>query len=66
MREPFKFPVGLGEVIQGFDSQAAKMTLGEKRIIIIPPHLAYGEAGAGGVIPPNAYLVFELELLNIK
>ena len=66
MREPFKFPVGLGEVIQGFDSQAAKMTLGEKRIIIIPPHLAYGDASIDGLIPPNSYLVFELELLNIK
>ena len=66
MHKPLEFPVGLGRVIPGFDSQSAKMTLGEKRIIIIPPHLAYGEAGAGGVIPPNAYLVFELELLNIK
>lgn len=66
MHKPLDFPVGTGRVIPGFDSQALKMTLGEKRIIIIPPHLAYGEAGAGGVIPPNAYLVFELELLNIK
>ena len=66
MHKPLDFPVGLGKVIPGFDSQSAKMTLGERRIIIIPPHLAYGEAGAGGVIPPNAYLVFELELLNIK
>jgi len=66
MRKPFDFPVGLGKVIQGFDSQAAKMTLGEKRIIIIPPHLAYGDASIDGLIPPNSYLVFELELLNIK
>ena len=66
MHKPLEFPVGVGRVIPGFDSQSAKMTLGEKRIIIIPPHLAYGEAGAGGVIPSNAYLVFELELLNIK
>ncbi len=66
MHKPLEFPVGVGRVIPGFDSQSSKMTLGEKRIIIIPPHLAYGEAGAGGVIPPNAYLVFELELLNIK
>ncbi|UTC77367.1 peptidylprolyl isomerase [Treponema sp. OMZ 799] len=66
MHKPLDFPVGVGQVIPGFDSQASKMKLGEKRIIIIPPHLAYGEAGAGGVIPPNAYLVFELELLNIK
>ncbi len=66
MHKPLEFPVGVGRVIPGFDSQSVKMTLGEKRIIIIPPHLAYGETGAGGVIPPNAYLVFELELLNIK
>lgn len=66
MHKPLEFPVGTGRVIPGFDSQSAKMGLGEKRIIIIPPSLAYGEAGAGGVIPPNAYLVFELELLKIK
>ncbi|UTC67434.1 MULTISPECIES: peptidylprolyl isomerase [unclassified Treponema] len=66
MHKPLEFPVGTGRVIPGFDSQSAKMSLGEKRIIIIPPSLAYGEAGAGGVIPPNAYLVFELELLKIK
>ncbi len=64
MHEPINFPAGGGKLIPGFDSQAAKMRVGEKRIIIIPPHLAYGSAGAGGVIPPNAYLVFELELLK--
>ncbi len=66
MHEPLQFEAGMGRLIQGFDSQAAKMKVGEKRTIIIPPHLAYGERGAGGVIPPNAVLVFELELLGIK
>ncbi len=66
MHKPLEFVAGAGQVISGFDSQAVKMRAGEKRIIIIPPELAYGAAGAGGVIPPNAYLVFELELLEVK
>lgn len=66
MHKPLEFEAGTGRVIAGFDSQSLKMKMGEKRTIIIPPELAYGSAGAGGVIPPNAYLVFELELLEVK
>ncbi len=66
MHKPLEFKAAAGMLIPGFDSQAAKMRVGEKRTIIIPPHLAYGAQGAGGVIPPNAYLVFELELLDAK
>ncbi|MGP1437650.1 MAG: peptidylprolyl isomerase [Treponema sp.] len=66
MHEPLEFQANMGRLIKGFDSQAAKMKVGEQRTIIIPPHLAYGSRGAGNVIPPNAVLVFELELLSIK
>lgn len=66
MHKPLSFQVGRGQLIPGFDSQALEMKLGEKRTIIIPPELAYGSAGAGGVIPPNAFIVFDLELLSVK
>ena len=66
MHEPLEFPANMERVIKGFDSQASKMKVGEQRTIIIPPQLAYGSKGAGNVIPPNAVLVFELELLGIK
>lgn len=66
MHEPIKFEAGAGRLIPGFDSQAVKMKLGEQRTIIIPPNLAYGSKGIEGVIPPNSYLVFELELLDVK
>ena len=66
MHEPLEFKANMGQLIKGFDSQAAKMKVGEQRTIIIPPQLAYGSRGAGNVIPPNAVLVFELELLSIK
>ena len=66
MHEPLKFVAGAGQLIAGFDQQAVQMAVGEKRTIVIPPELGYGSRGAGGVIPPDSYLVFVLELLSVK
>jgi FKBP-type peptidyl-prolyl cis-trans isomerase FkpA len=64
---PFSFPIGGGRVIRGWDEGVVGMRVGGRRTLIIPPDMGYGSRGAGGgVIPPNATLVFEIELLDVK
>ncbi len=65
-REPFEFTLGVGQVIKGWDLGILDMCEGEKRKLVIPSHLGYGDAGAGGKIPGGATLIFEIELLKIN
>lgn len=64
-RDPFAFPLAAGHVIRGWDEGVQGMKVGGTRILVIPPALGYGARGAGGVIPPNATLMFEVELLGV-
>jgi peptidylprolyl isomerase len=64
--EPFSFPVGLGMVIKGWDEGLQNLRIGDHATLIIPPEIGYGANGAGGVIPPNATLIFIIEVLGVK
>ncbi|HXG54048.1 MAG TPA: FKBP-type peptidyl-prolyl cis-trans isomerase [Vicinamibacterales bacterium] len=65
-RAPFQFTLGAGQVIRGWDQGVAGMKVGGQRRLVLPPDLAYGAAGAGGSIPPNATLIFDIELLGVQ
>lgn len=64
--KPFKFQLGLGRVIKGWDEGIVKLRVGEQATLVIPPQLGYGATGAGGVIPPEATLIFVVELIGIE
>ena len=64
--DPIEFQLGKGMVIKGWDEGVAGMQVGEKRVLVIPPNLGYGEKGAGGVIPPNATLTFDVQLVGLR
>ena len=65
-KEPFNFKLGAGQVIKGWDEGVAGMKAGGKRTLVIPPQMGYGARGAGGVIPPNATLLFEVQLVDLR
>jgi FKBP-type peptidyl-prolyl cis-trans isomerase len=64
--EPLEFTTAAGQMIPGYDLMVQDMAVGEKRSFVLPPDQAYGSRGAGGVIPPNAYIVFDVELVSVK